>query len=437
MSELAAARDRFLASAAALARGDAPAWLAALRADGAAAFADAGLPSTELEEWRYTNVAPLARFPFEPAAAGGTVTRAELESISFPVFACSVFVFVDGRYAPELSSPVTGGLRVESLARHAREGGGRPSALGELVDPKAHPFAALSAALFEDGALVTVPAGADLHQPIHLVFATTGRAGEARASFPRVAVAAERGSRALVVQDHVSLGAGPRFVNAVTEVRVAEGAALELVVLQRESDETHHVGNVQARLERDARFASRVLTLGGAFVRNDLGVLLAAPGAECDLDGLFHGAGSRLVDNHTFVDHAAPHATSRELYKGVLGGSSRGVFRGRVVVRPDAQKSDARQASANLLLSGAAEVDTKPQLEIWADDVRCSHGATIGRLDPEALFYLRSRGLDEVTARDLLTRGFAAEILQRIGSAALSDAANEVLLAGLRADAAR
>jgi Fe-S cluster assembly protein SufD len=226
-------------------------------------------------------------------------------------------------------------------------------------------------------------------------------------------------------------------VNAVSEVRVAEGAALELVLLQRESQETFHVGNVQARLERDARFASRALTLGGAFVRNDLGALLAAPDAACELDGLFHGAGTRLVDNHTLVDHASPSATSRELYKGVLGGRSRGVFRGRVVVRPDAQKSDARQASANLILSNAAEVDTKPQLEIWADDVRCSHGATIGRLDPEALFYLRSRGLGEAAARDLLTRGFAAEVLQRIGSEALANAATEVLLAGLRADAPR
>jgi Fe-S cluster assembly protein SufD len=436
VSPLAAAGERFLAQAAARAREAAPGWLAALRQGGAAAFADAGLPGPELEEWRYTNVAPLARLGFEPAAPGADVAREAVEAISVPVFACSAFVFVDGRYAPGLSSPrgLIGELRVESLAARAREGGPRPAPLGELADPKLHPFAALQAALFEDGAFVSVPAGAQCDQPIHLVFVTTGRAGEARATFPRVVVAAERGSRALVVQDHVSLGAGPRFVDAVTEVRVGEGAALELVVLQRESDETFHVGNVQAQLDRDARFACRTLTLGGAFVRNDLGALLAGPGAECDLDGLFHGAGERLVDNHTLVDHASPHATSRELYKGVLGGRSRGVFRGRVVVRPDAQKTDARQANANLILADGAEVDTKPQLEIWADDVRCSHGATIGRLDPEALFYLRSRGLGEATARDLLTRGFAAEVLQRIGSDALAEAAGELLLAGLRAD---
>lgn len=439
MKELAAARERFLAQAAARAGEAAPAWLAALRKGGAAAFADAGLPSTELEEWRYTNVAPLARIPFEPSAPGADVARDEVEAIAVPVFACSAFVFVDGRYAPALSSPggLVGEVRVRSLAAAASEGGVRPAPLGELADPKLHPFAALQAALFEDGAIVEVPSGASCAPPIHLVFVTTGRAGLARASFPRVVVDAGRGSRALVVQDHVSLGAGPRFVDGVTEVHVGEDAALELVVLQRESDETYHVGNVQARVERDGRFTSRTLTLGGAFVRNDLGVLLAGPGAECDLDGLFHGAGTRLVDNHTFVDHASPHATSRELYKGVLGGRSKGVFRGRILVRPDAQKTNARQSNANLILSDGAEVDTKPQLEIWADDVRCSHGATIGRLDPEALFYLRSRGLGEGTARDLLTRGFAAEVLQRVGSEALAEAAGELLLASLRADAAR
>ena len=183
-------------------------------------------------------------------------------------------------------------------------------------------------------------------------------------------------------------------------------------MLQRESDETFHLGNVQARVERDGRFASRAVTLGGLLVRNDLGVP-AEPGAECDLDGLY-GCGERLIDNHTLADHASPHASSRELYKGVLGGRSRGVFRGRIVVRPDAQKTDA-PPNANLILSDGAEVDTKPQLEIWADDVRCSHGATIGRLDPDALFYLRSRG-SASAARDLLTRGFAAEILQRSGA---------------------
>jgi Fe-S cluster assembly protein SufD len=208
-------------------------------------------------------------------------------------------------------------------------------------------------------------------------------------------------------------------------------------VLQRDGDATWHLGNVAARLARDARFAARTLTLGGAGVRNDLLAVLADTGAECDLDGLFLGAGSRIVDNHTTVDHAAPHGTSRELYKGILGDRSRGVFRGRIVVRPDAQKTDARQSNANVLIGSGAEIDTKPQLEIWADDVRCSHGATIGRLDETALFYLRSRGIGEAAARDLLLRGFAAEVLRKIGSESLAEALGDLLVARLQGSAAR
>jgi Fe-S cluster assembly protein SufD len=334
-------------------------------------------------------------------------------------------VFVDGRLEPGLSSPLSGGLRVDGLAAGAAPG------LGALADGKQHPLAALNTALFPDAACVSVPAGAALSQPIHLVFVSTGD-GAPRASFPRVFVEVGPGSRALVIQDHVTLGAGPRFTDVVAEVSVGENASLELVLLQRESEASWQISNLQAELARDARFAARTLTLGGALVRNDLGVRLAGAGAECDLDGLFLGAGSRLVDNHTLVDHAVPHCTSRELYKGILGGRSRGVFRGRVIVRPDAQKSDAQQHNANVLLSNEAEIDTKPQLEIWADDVRCSHGASIGRLDEDALFYLRSRGLAESAARDLLTRGFAAEVLRRVGSAPLAEALGDLLLEGLR-----
>jgi Fe-S cluster assembly protein SufD len=421
---LDAAREGWLrlARSAAAARGPETAGLAALRGEALTRFADRGFPDTRQEEWRYTSLEPLARVPFEPAAPGSRVDAREVEAISFPFFACSAFVFLDGRLAPELSAPraVSGGVRAEGLAA------GVPPTLGALVDTKEHPLAALQTALFEDAAVVRVAAGCETPQPLHLVFVSTGDAAP-RASFPRVVIEAGAGSRALVIQDHVTLGPGPRFTAAVTEVRVAADASLELVVLQRESDATWHVGNLQAELERGARLAVRTLTLGGALVRNDLGALLAGPGAEAELDGLFVGAGERLVDNHTLVDHAVPHGTSRELYKGILGDRSRGVFRGRVVVRPDAQKSDARQSNANVLLSDAAEIDTKPQLEIFADDVRCSHGASIGRLDPEALFYLRSRGIAENAARELLTRGFAAEVLRRVGSEPLADALGDLL----------
>jgi Fe-S cluster assembly protein SufD len=214
------------------------------------------------------------------------------------------------------------------------------------------------------------------------------------------------------VLDHSSAEGGrAHFTNAVIEVDVGANARVELTVVQRENDAALHASLTAVRLARDARFASRVVTLGGRLVRNDLCVVLAGEGAECALDGLYLGTGERLVDNHSLVDHAVPHCASRQLYKGVLGGASRGVFRGRVIVRPGAQKTDAAQTNPNLLLSDAAEIDSKPQLEIYADDVKCSHGSAIGRLDENALFYLRSRAIGEREARALLTHGFAAEIL--------------------------
>jgi Fe-S cluster assembly protein SufD len=217
------------------------------------------------------------------------------------------------------------------------------------------------------------------------------------------------------------------MTNAVTELHVGEGAAVDYVLIQREPDYRFHVGRLAASLERGARLSAHTLSLGGALVRNDAGVLLAGEGAECRLDGLYAAGGTQLVDNHTTVDHAVPHCTSRESYKGILGGRARGVFRGRIHVRPDAQKTSAQQSNANLLLDAGAEVDSKPQLEIYADDVRCSHGSSVGQLDANALFYLRSRGLDAEAARALLTRAFAGEILRALPIPALADALDEVL----------
>ncbi len=423
-TELASAEERLRATHAGFAPGAEPAWLAGLRAEALARFA---LPSTRLEEWRYTNVAPIAAGRFEPAAAP-SLDRETLEEISFPVFACSLFVFVNGHFAPELSSSEgdNAGVRVESLARLRAEAPERLEPhLARLADGKQHPFAALNTAFLDDGAVVTVPEGVEHPQPIHLVFVSTG---DGVMVSPRVLVVAGRNGRASLIQDHVSIGPGSRFGNAVTEVHAEAGAAVELTLVQREDDDALHVSNLQARVERDARLTTHTLTLGGRLVRNDLGVVLAGEGAEATLNGLFLGTGEQVLDNHTLVDHAVPHGRSAELYKGILGGRSRGVFRGRVLVRPDAQKTDAQQSNPNLLIGSGAEVDTKPQLEIHADDVKCSHGSSIGRLDPNALFYLRSRGLDEARARDLLTQGFAAEILEATGQPPLAEALRELLL---------
>jgi Fe-S cluster assembly protein SufD len=380
VSALATANARLLALCdAAGARGDA---LAALRRAGREAFALSGLPDTAREEWRYTSLAALAAHDFVLATA------------------------------PTLRAVGTG-IELISL----RESPAAAPALGDLIDLKLHPLAALATALLDDGILIRVPAGVTIAEPIRLSFvsASSERPG---LSTPRVRIEAGRDSRVAIVQEHTSSAArGAHFTNAISEVEVGANAHVELTLVQRENDDTFHASNTAVRLARDARFTSRVITLGGRLTRNDLAVLLAGEGAECALDGLYLGSGARVVDNHSLVDHALPHGTSRQLYKGVLGGTSQGVFRGRVIVRPGAQKTNATQSNPNLLLADGAEIDTKPQLEIWADDVKCSHGSAIGRLDENALFYLRSRAIGEREARGLLTRGFAAQILNALPEA--------------------
>jgi Fe-S cluster assembly protein SufD len=438
VSELEAARERWVALFAerekSLARSDGPG-LRRLRRECLARFSELGFPTTRQEEWRYTNVEPLARVPFRPGRPDPEgIHRSAVESLSFPVFACHLFVFVNGRFAPELSAPgaLSGHLPVRTLQRLRTEDPAFLEAnLGRCAAAKQHPFVALNGAFLDDGAVVRVPPGLRLAEPIHLVFLSSGDA-EPSSSQPRVLVVAGRGSHATVVQDHVSLGLGTRFTNAVSEALVEEDASLSLVLLQREHEATFHVCGLHAVVERGARFSSHTLCLGGALVRNDLSVRLADEGAACRLDGLFVGTGRQLLDNHTEVDHPMPRCSSEELYKGILGGSARGVFRGRIIVRPGAVGTDARQQNPNVLLCDGAEIDSKPQLEIYADDVKCSHGSAIGRLDPDAMFYLRSRGLAEARARDLLIRGFATEILDRLPARALGDAVAELLVARLR-----
>ncbi len=401
------ARDRFLALAEHLpSTGE----LARLREAGRSAFSEQGLPSTRLEEWRYTSVLPLAEHRWTLARPGDAPRRSAVEAVATPLFACSLEVFVDGLHVPDLDGAQAGG-EIISLA-----GASAPLPLGSLADAKVHPFVALNGALVQDGAGLRLRSGPP--RSVHLVFA---EGAQEAVSHPRVAILAEAGSRATVIVDHVSLGEATHFSNAVIELLVEEEASLDLVLLQRTNFRSFHVGHLAARIERAAQLRTHTITLGGGWVRNDASLLLAGEGAECSLHGLYLGLGEQLIDNHTCVDHAVPHGRSDELYKGVLGDRARGVFRGLVQVRPDAQKTDARQSNPNLLLGDGAEIDTKPQLEIHADDVKCSHGAAIGRLDPEALFYLRSRGIGKEDAHALLVRGFAAEILQALPEPALAE----------------
>ncbi|MEE2664654.1 MAG: Fe-S cluster assembly protein SufD [Myxococcota bacterium] len=409
-----------------------PRWLQTLRGEARASFETLGLPTSQLEDWRYTARAlrPLGELELESAAcAEPSPDRGVLEEIASPLFACSEFAFVDGHFDEALSTPrgLSGDLPVRSLrALIDDESDSLAGALGQLARPKEDAFAALNTAHFEDGALVHIARDRDIAQPLHLVFVTRDRADGS--THPRIAVRAEAGSRATLIVDFVSAGDGRCFTNSLLEIDLAENAELDLVVLQRECNAALHVSRTYVRQGRDSRLRAHTLTLGGRSVRNDLEVVLADEGAEVVLNGLFLGLGEQHIDNHTLVDHAVPHCTSRELYKGVLADRARGVFRGRVVVRPDAQKTAAEQSNPNLLIGDRAEIDTKPQLEIYADDVRCSHGATIGQLDEDALFYLRARGIANDPARLILIQAFAAEISDALPAEALGERVREMFL---------
>jgi Fe-S cluster assembly protein SufD len=279
-------------------------------------------------------------------------------------------------------------------------------------------FAAVNAAFLEDGAFVRIPARTAVAHPIHLVFLSEPAPGPT-VSHPRNLVIAEAGSQAHIVETYVGTAGELYFTNAVTEVVLGEGAVLDFSKLERDSDAAFHVATTEVSQGRDSSFTSHSIVLGGALARNDLNVRLDAEGAECTLNGLFIGSGTQHLDNHTLIDHAKPHGTSRELYKGIMDGQSRGVFNGKIIVRPDAQKTDAMQTNKNLLLSQEALVNSKPALEIFADDVKCKHGSTIGQLDDAAMFYLRSRGIGEQEARDLLVYAFASDVASRIRVAPL------------------
>jgi Fe-S cluster assembly protein SufD len=378
-------------------------------------FAALGFPTPALEAWRYTNVDLIAAHGFgaAPATTNG-LTAAAAEQLTYGLGGTRI-VFVNGHLRPDLSTVgPEAGVRAGSLeALLAEDPGAAEPHLGRIADLARRAFPALNAALTMGGAAIVVPRGTIVAVPIHLIFAARP-GGERIVAHPRNLILAGEGSQVTVVETYVGLAAGVAWHNALTEIVLESGARLRHVRVQRQGDDELHTSAVAVEVGRDASFSSHVVTMGGRLTRNDLDVVLAAEGAECSLDGLYLLAGAQHLDNHTHIDHARPHGTSRELYKGVLSGASRGVFNGRILVRKDAQKTDARQTNRNLLLSDEALVDTKPELEIFADDVKCTHGATIGQLDEAALFYLRSRGLSPEVGRSLLIHAFAAEVIGRI-----------------------
>ncbi|MCI0411156.1 MAG: Fe-S cluster assembly protein SufD, partial [Acidobacteria bacterium] len=365
-----------------------PAWLALVRKAALDRFVELGFPTLDDEEWKYTSVAPIAKTSFrlgtESKVPGLKVDQ--LQRITFGEMECSYLVFLNGRFAPDLSRirPLPEGVRVGSLATVLAEEPSRVEPhLSRHAAFETQAFVSLNTAFLQDGAFVHLPRRKVMEEPIHLIYVTAPN-GTPLASHPRNLIVAEEGSQVAVVESYVSLGESPYFTSAVTEVVASEGAVVDLCKLQRESEQAFHVSTLQSHLSRSARFASHSISLGGALVRNDVNMVLDGEGIECVLNGLYLAQGTQHIDNHTFIDHAQPHCASREFYKGVLSGRSHGVFNGKILVRKDAQKTDAKQTNKNLLLSEEALVDTKPQLEIYADDVRCTHGATIGQLDEEA-----------------------------------------------------
>ena len=410
-------RDAFLAAFAEREAGG-PSWLREQRRRAIGRFAERGLPTTRDEEWKYTSLAPLASMPLDLTADGASEAPTEEALAPFLIGPASWnrLVFVNGRYVAKLSTvrslPAGGhvGSLAEALITDAEAV--RPY-LATRAEQCGDAFGALNAAFWTDGAFVRVPAAMSLEEPIQLLFLATAREAP-HAEHPRSLIVLERGSRLALVESYVALGASAYLTNAVTEVVLGPGTDLDHHRIVVEGREAVHVGQTRVREERDSRFASCTVAFGGRLVRNDVSAVLDAEGAECRLSGLFVVGGEQHVDIHTIIDHVAPRATSRQLYKGVLDGTARDVFSGRVVVRPGANGTDAHQTNKNLLLSDGVEVDSKPQLEIFADDVRCSHGAADGQLAADAIFYLKSRGLDEAAARTLLTHGFANEVLGRI-----------------------
>ncbi len=416
------------------ARGEAsePVWLHQLRSEGWASFSANGFPTVRDEDWRFTSLAPLTRTPFRRATAADDLIPG-IEALHLSGAACRL-VFVNGRFAPGLSATgnLPAGLQVSSLVQALGDKtGGAEQHLGRYVNLRRDAFAALNTALWEDGAYIRIRRGARIEQPVHLLFlSTTG--GAPTMTHPRTLIVAEPASQAVIVEDYVSSGNGAAFSNSVTELVAAGDAIVSHYLVERENYDSFNVSTLRIEQARGANVSSHSILLGGGLVRNNVHPVLNGPGAECLINGLFVGAGRQHLDNYMLVEHASPNGSSRQFYNGILDQQARGVFHGRIVVHKDAQKTDAKQTNRNLLLSDDARIDTKPQLEIRADDVKCTHGATIGRIEDEPLFYLRSRGLDERSARNLLLYAFAAECLDRMMEQPARDFVEELIQKRLR-----
>ncbi len=421
-----------------------PAAIADLRRVAFDQFSTHGLPTTSSEEWRFTNVRPIADTTFVPARSVA-LTKEELASFSVTgsLDGWPTVVFVNGHYDAALSSvgELPDGVVVESLANVFSS----PSDslcidqyLGKGADIRSDSsaFTALNTALFWDGVFVHVAANVVVDRPIQMLFVTTSKSTDSDVmeppmTHPRILIATGENSQIRLVETYAGETDTPYLTNVVTEVIGGENAAIDHYKLVREASAAYHIGHMHLRLNRSANFSSHAITLGGNIVRNDIVAVLDGEGVSCTLNGLYIANGQRLVDNHTTIHHAKPHCESYELYKGILDDQAHAVFNGKIVVKIDAQKTDAKQTNKALLLSEDAQINTKPELEIFADDVKCTHGATVGQLDADAMFYLRARGLGLEQARSILIHAFASDLLNHIGIQSIRTGLDELLLAQL------
>ena len=421
----AAAVEKFSAAYESLAAGssDVPEWLKTVRQQGWATFSELGLPTKRRgnELWKYTNLQPLAAEDFA-YTVGGSVSVDQIKAAGPWDDAWNTVVVVDGKFSAELSNlHDTVGLDAGSLAEAISSGKGDiESQLASLAGREDYAFTALSTAFIEDGAYLAITDGTELEQPIQVVFVTSDDA-ESRASYPRMVVDAGANTSIVLIETYLNLSDSAQFASPVGELFAGDQSTIRHYRVQMENESSFHLGTTRVRQLGDSNFTSTSFAVGASIARNDVHTLLDAPGATCTLHGLYMTSGSQQQDQEISTTHAKPGCTSNQFYKGILSGKSHAVFSGKVVVMRDAQKSDATQKDLNLLLSRGAEIDAKPSLEIYADDVTAAHGATAGHVDKDTLFYLQSRGVDEEAAKAILVRGFAEEMLNEFEPKALND----------------
>ncbi len=414
-------------------------WVDRLRESAMDQFERLGFPSVKEEEWKYTNVATIAKIDFSPIVTsdGVPLSADQLELFTYPEARESRLVFVNGILRTDLSS-LTGlpegvvAIDLVEALRSDRYHQPLQEYLARIADYGENGFTALNTAFLGHGALVWIPKGLRIDTPLHLLFASDAAQPNA-ASFPRVLVIGEENSSGTIIESYAGVKDQVSFTNAVVEIVLKEGARLEHYRVQDESASAFHVATTRADLGRNSSFDTTNITLGAQLSRHNLSVIMDHEGAECWVDGLYIVGTGQHADTHSVIDHKQPHCTSHQLYKGILDGKARAVFNGKVFVRHGAQKTDAMQTNKNLLLSNEAHVDTKPQLEIFADDVKCAHGAAIGQLDEDELFYLSTRGIHSDLARNLLTYGFAEEVIAKIKVESIKSQLDEAVLHRLHA----